>query len=221
MRGAIVSKKFDELVNEALAVERESRALSADKPSIRGWVSACLSRGGLEYEDIESVKERLDGDYLRTRAVDSGAYVRDVRKYISTASLKEPPAADRITKLYFSQRDGAVAELGGEPRMLFALFAIAAESVYQERPELFGGIDDIDGHKAKLTQFAARREELHKRIPTSWDNSDIIVGRITSDYAALISWKMAPDCPVGNRDVAERLIEYLLEHGHEREAKAA
>jgi hypothetical protein len=58
-------------------------------------------------------------------------------------------------------------------------------------------------------------------MPTGWDNSDIIVGRITSDFAALITWRMAPDCPVGNRDVAERLIDWLLEHGHEAKAKAA
>jgi hypothetical protein len=70
--------------------------------------------------------------------------------------------------------------------MLFALVAIAAESAYIERPELFG-IDDIDAHRSKLTQLAARREELHKRIPTGWDNSDIIIGRITSDFAALIT----------------------------------
>jgi hypothetical protein len=206
-----MSKKFEELVTEALVVEKELRALSGDKPSIRGWVDACLKRGGLDYEDVEATKERLGGDYLKTRAVDSGAYLRDVRKYIMSGSMKEPPEAARVTKMYFSQRDGAVAELGGEKRMLFALFAVAAESVYQEKPELFGGIDDIDGHKAKVAQLAARREELHRRIPTAWDNSDVVIGRITSDFAALITWRMAPDCPVGNRDVAERLIDHLLE----------
>jgi hypothetical protein len=54
-----VSKKFEELVTEALAVEREIRAMSGDKPSIRGWVDACLKRGGLVYEDVEDVKARL------------------------------------------------------------------------------------------------------------------------------------------------------------------
>jgi plasmid stabilization system protein ParE len=123
---------------------------------------------GAGIADVEDAKSRLGGDFLRTRAVDSGAYVRDVRKYIANASLKEPPEAARIAKLYFSQRDGAIAELGGAPRMLFALFAIAAESVYQEKPELFGGIDDIDGHKVKVAQLAARsraREDI-KQIAT-------------------------------------------------------
>jgi hypothetical protein len=160
----------------------------------------------------------LGGDFLRTRAVDSGAYLRDVRKYITNASLKEPPEANKITKLYWSQRDGAIAELGGEPRMLFALIAVAAESAYQERPELFGGIDDIDAHKVKVAQLAARREELHKKIPTGWDNSDVIIGRITSDFAALISWRRAPDIAVGMGP--EALIDELLDGGG-AEAKAA
>jgi hypothetical protein len=213
-----MSRKFDELVTEALVVEKELRALSGDKPSIRGWVDACLKRGGLDYEDVEATKERLGGDYLKTRAVDSGAYVRDVRKYIANASLKEPPPADKILKLYWAQRDGAVSELGGEPRMLFALFAIAAESVYQEKPELFGGIDDIDARKARVAQLASRREELHKRIPASWDNSDVVIGRITSDFAALITWRRAPLIAVGMGP--EALIEELLDGGG-AEAKAA
>jgi hypothetical protein len=107
--------------------------------------------------------------------------------------------------------------------MLFALIAVAAESAYQEKPELFGGIDDIDARKVKVAQLAARREELHKRIPTAWDNSDVVIGRITSDYAALITWRMAPDCPVGdkNSDIAERLIDWLLERDAAKSAKAA
>jgi hypothetical protein len=213
-----MSRKFDELVTEALAVEREIRSLSGDKPSIRGWVDACLKRGGLDYEDIEAAKERLGGDYLKTRAVDSGAYLRDVRKYIASGSLKEPPPADRIMRLYWSQRDGAVAELGGEPGMLFALVAIAAESAYQDKPELFGGIDDIDAHREKVAQLAARRAELHKKIPVSWSNDDVIIGRITSDFAALITWRRAPDIAVGMGP--EALIDELL-GGGEAEAKAA
>jgi hypothetical protein len=135
-----------------------------------------------------------------------------------SGSMKEPPEAARITKLYFSQRDGAIAELGGESRMLFALFAIAAESAYQEKPELFGGIDDIDARKVKLAQLAARREGLHKKIPTSWDNSDVVIGRIGSDFAALITWRRAPDIAVGMGP--EALIDDLLDGG-EAEAKAA
>ncbi len=163
-----MSKRFNELVTEALEVERDLRALSGDKPSIRGWVSACLSRGGLVYEDIEAVKERLGGDFLQTRMVDSGAYCRDLRRYIVNGSVREPPRADRIGAMYFSQRDGAIAELGGESKMLFALVATVAEKVYQERPELFGGIDDIDAHRERIAELEAKRAEVYRRFPTTW-----------------------------------------------------
>ena len=218
-----MSRRFDAAVDVGLEIERELRALFGDKPSIRGWVSACLSRGGLVYEDIEAVKERLGGDFLHTRMVDSGAYCRDLRKYIVGGSVKEPPAADRIQRMFFAQRDGAVAELGGEPRMLFALVAIVAEQVYQERPELFGGIDDIDAHKARIAELQAKRAELHKRFPSTWAHGDLHIGRITSDGAALITFAKAPgEVPVHPPETAGgRLVEYLLRQEHETEAKAA
>lgn len=218
-----MSTKFNELVTEALGVERELRALSADKPSIRGWVSACLSRGGLVYTDVESVKERLGGDFLHTKMIDSGAYCRDLRRYVVGGSVKEPPRADRIERMYFSQRDGAIAELGGEARMLFALVAIVAEQVYQEeRPELFGGIDDIDAHHKRIAELETKRKELHERIARGWDTSDIVLGPITSDYAALVTWKLAAEVPVGKDGIAERLIDALLaREAATVEAKAA
>jgi hypothetical protein len=216
-----MSRQFDALVTEALDAERELRSLSDDKPSIRGWVNACLKRGGLLYEDIEVIKANLGGDFLRTKMVDSGAYVRDIRKYIMNGSLKEPPAADRIAKLYFAQRDGAISELGGEKQMLFALFAIAAEAVYIERPELFDGIDDIDGHRERLALLENRRKELYAKFPGTWKHDDLWIGRITSDGAALICFSKAPgEVPVHPpASAAERLVDYLLRQ--EGEAKAA
>jgi hypothetical protein len=218
-----MSRQFDATVDVALEIERELRALSGDKPSIRGWVEACLSRGGLVYENIESVKERLGADFLHTQMVDAGAYCRDLRKYLASGSLKEPPAADRIGKLFFAQRDGAVAELGGEPRMLFALVAIAAERVYQEKPELFGSIDDIDAHRARLAELEAKRKELYAKFPGSWAHNDLHIGRITSDGAALISFAKAPgEVPVHPPETGgERLVEYLLRQEVDTRSKAA
>jgi hypothetical protein len=217
-----MSKQFDLLVNEALDAERELRALSDDKPSIRGWVDACLKRGGLTYEDIEDVKERMGGDFMHAKMADSGPYVRDVRKYILNESIKEPPLADKITKLYFSQRDGAISELGGEARMLFALWALAAEWVYREKPELFGGVDDLDAHKARIAELEAKVKELYARFPSMWKHEDLVIGKITSDGAALITFRHAPgEVPVHHpRDAGERLVDWLLRQ-EGKEAKAA
>jgi hypothetical protein len=208
-----MSRKFDATVDVALEIERELRALSGDKPSIRGWVQACLSRGGLVYEDIEAVKERLGSDFLQTRMVDPGAYCRHLRRYTIGGSVKEPPAADRIQRMIFAKRDGAVAELGGEPKMLFTLVAIVAERVYQEKPELFGGIDDIDTHRARLAELEAKRKELYAAFPSTWTHGDLHIGRITSDGAALITFAKAPgEVPVHPPETAgERLVDHLLE----------
>ena len=107
--------------------------------------------------------------------------------------------------------------------MLFTLVAIVAEQVYQERPELFGGIDDIDAHKARIAELRAKRNELHAQFPSTWKHTDLHVGRITSDGAALITFAKAPgEVPVHPPETAgERLVEYLLRQEHETKAMAA
>lgn len=215
-----MSRKFDELISETLAVERELRALSADKPSLRCFISECLTRSGESYEAVEQVKERLLEPVFEKRSGCS-AFIRDLTRQIANGRFPAPPEAKRIGSLYFNQKDEAVMELGGETRRLFSLWIIAAELAAQQNPEVFGTVEDIEKHKARLAELEAKRKDLHKRIPTAWDNSDIIVGKITSDFAALITWKMAPDCPVGNRDIAENLIDYLLEQEKPKHAEAA
>ena len=107
--------------------------------------------------------------------------------------------------------------------MLFALVAIVAEQVYQERPELFGGIDDIDAHKARIAELEAKRKELYARFPSTWAHGDLHIGRITSDGAALITFAKAPgEVSVHPPESAgERLVEFLLRQENETEAKAA
>jgi hypothetical protein len=112
-------------------------------------------------------------------------------------------------------------ELGGQPKLLFSLWIISAELAHQQNPGVFGTVEDIEKYKARLAELEAKRKDLHQRIPTSWSNDDVIIGRITSDYAVLITWRMAPDCPVQNKDVAENLIDYLLERDAKKSAKAA
>jgi hypothetical protein len=155
--------------------------------------------------------------------VDSGPYVRDLRKYLLNQSIKEPPAANRIGKLYFAQRDGAIAELGGEARMLFALWAIAAEQVYQEKPELFGGIDDIDGHKARIAKLETKTKDLYSKFSSTWKHDDLWIGKITSDGAALICFAKAPqEVPVHPPATAgERLVDWLLRQETKPEREAA
>jgi hypothetical protein len=204
-----MSKKFDELVNETLSLERELRALTPDKPSLRCFIEECLYRGEASYEDVESVKLRLT-DVAFGLHSGCGAFVRDLSRQMLALRVSEPPAKERVGSLFFAQKDQACLELGGQPERLLLLWVIAAELAYQQNPDIFGTVENIAAHKARIAELEEKRAELYKRIPTSWDTSDIILGPITSDGAALVSWKRWPECPVGKREVAENLIEHVL-----------
>jgi light-regulated signal transduction histidine kinase (bacteriophytochrome) len=114
-------------------------------------------------------------------------------------------------------------ELGGHSEKLFLLWTIAAELAYQQNPEVFGTVEDLPAHKARIAELDAKRAELHKRFPGTWGHNDLHIGRITSDGAALITFaKAAGEVPVHPPETAgQRLVEYLLRQEHEAEAKAA
>jgi len=93
--------------------------------------------------------------------------------------------------MYWNQNDQAVLELGGHPEKLFLLWVVAAELAYQQNADVFGTVEDLAAHKAKLAELEAKRAELHKRFPSTWAHGDLHIGRITSDGAALITFAKA------------------------------
>lgn len=214
-----MSKKFNDLVTEALTVEKELRTLSADRPSLRCYIAACLERSGEAYTEVEAIKERMS-DEMTFRHSGCGAYVREVERVIASGKLPEPPEKGRISVLYWNQKDEAILELGGEPERLFLLHVVAAERASAEHPEAFGAIENIEARRARITELEGRRRELHQRIPTSWTMDDVVLGPIAADSAALVLWKMAPDTPVCKGAPAEPLIAALLEQTTQ-EAEAA
>lgn len=58
-------------------------------------------------------------------------------------------------------------------------------------------------------------DDLFRRIGTEWrtDNNNVVIGKITDDGAALVTFAMAPDVPIQPTSTAgERLIEALKNH---------
>jgi hypothetical protein len=106
---------------------------------------------------------------------------------------------------------------------LFLLWVVAAELAYQQKSDVFGTVEDLAAHKTKIAELEAKRKELYAKFPSTWAHSDLHIGRITSDGAALITFERAPDeVPVHPPSSAgERLVEYLLRQEAEAEAKAA
>ncbi|MGH8589178.1 MAG: hypothetical protein ACREXX_07515, partial [Gammaproteobacteria bacterium] len=137
-----MSKRFNELVTEALEVEREYRALTSDRLSLRCYIAECLARAGESYAEVEAIKERL-ADPVWERHSGCGAYIREVTRQIAGGKLPEPPAKDRIGRLGWNQKDEAVLELGGKPERLFLLFVIAAERAAALGTGGFGTVEDL------------------------------------------------------------------------------
>ena len=218
-----MSRQFDAAVDVALEIERELRALTPGKPSLRCFIAECLSRAGATYPEVEEIKLRLE-DTGFEKASGTGAYVRHLTREIASGRLREPPEVGRIGRMGFNQKDEAVLELGGRPEKLFLLLVIAAEIAYQRNADAFGGVEDLAAHKARLAELEAKRKELCGRFPSTWAHGDLHIGKITSDGAALITFRLAPgEVPVHPPETAgERLIEYLLRQElTTAEAKAA
>jgi hypothetical protein len=105
------------------------------------------------------------------------------------------------------------------------LWVVSAEQTYQQNPDVFGPVEDLGKHKARIAELEAKRAELHGRFPSTWGHDDLHIGRITNDCAALITFAKAPDeVPVHPPGTAgERLLDYLMAQEQEApgEAKAA
>ena len=168
--------KFHELVDEALLVEKELRALLPGKLSLRCFIAECLSRADATYPEVEEIKMRLEGvDFEQTSG--TGAYVRHVTRELAAGRFREPPEATRIGRMGFNQKDQAILELGGQPERLFLLWIIAAELAHQRTDgDVFGGVEDWATHKARIGELEKKRGELYGQFPSVWTHGDLHVG---------------------------------------------
>ncbi len=218
-----MSKRFNELVTEALEVERELRVLAPGRASLRCFIAESLKMAGVTYRVVESVKERLESAAFE-RDSGTGVYLRHLTRELASGKYPEPPAADRIGRMGFNMKDQAVFEMGGQAPALLVLWVVAAERAGQQKPDAFGNIEDLGKHKARIAELETKRKDLYEKIASSWDNTDIWLGKITSDGAALVCFRHAPnDVTIHPHATAgARLIDWLLRQEREAvEAKAA
>ena len=95
--------KFNELVTEALSVERELRLLIPGRPTLRCYISECLSRADTDYTAVEEIKSRLENTGFE-KTSGTGAYVRHLTREIASGRLREPPAKERIGRMGLTKK---------------------------------------------------------------------------------------------------------------------
>ena len=93
-----MTRQFDAAVDVALEIERELRALTPDRPSLRCFIAECWARGDATYEEVEAVKERL-AEKLFGLHSGCGTYIRHLTREIASGRLCEPPEKERIGKM--------------------------------------------------------------------------------------------------------------------------
>ena len=149
--------KFNELVTEALSVERELRALTPDRPSLQVFHCRVLGEGRRLISGSRGEKGALGGG-TQLGPSGSAAYIRHLTREIASGRLREPPAKERIGRMYWNQKDQAVFELGGQAEKLFLLWVIAAELACQQNADVFGTVEDFAAHKARIAELGGEAQ---------------------------------------------------------------
>ena len=168
------------------------RALLPGKPCLRCFIAECLSRAGATYPEVEEIKARLEEtNFGELRH-------RSIHPTLNERNRKRPPpgatgeGADRQDGL--EPKGQAVLELGGRPEKLFLLWVIAAELASQKNDDgvVFGSVEDLAAHKRRIAELEASGRSCTPAFPTTWTHGDLHIGRITSDGAALITFRQSP-----------------------------
>ncbi|MGH8507393.1 MAG: hypothetical protein ACREVH_01540 [Gammaproteobacteria bacterium] len=203
-----MSERFESLVAEAVEAERAYRAHTGGRLSLGAFVSEALEAGDSTPARISALRKKLEDRLDRLRGV--RIYLRSVEGVIGAGHAGRPPKS--FKGACFAGRDEADQELRVFGGNMFELWAIAAENLAARNPEVFGQVDDAKAYDAATADLKTRRQDLFSRIGKEFDQTDLQIGRITSDGAALITFKLAADqvSVAPQASSGERLVNYLL-----------
>lgn len=207
-----MSKKFEALVKEAIAADIEYDAhMHKPRLTAQAFVGECLHRGNSDLTKIATLEIAI----AERRDFQPGivAYLRHIEGMIGQGRCSRAPKS--YTHMNFPARDEAKSELQAFNGNLFELWALAAQHEAVRHPEVFGTIEDWPAWEAKAAELKSKRDTLFERIGREFDQSDLVIGEVRSDGAALITLKIAQPGMVTlapQRNVGERLVAYLIAH---------
>ena len=200
------SSAFTELLDEGLKVKKELQKLYGEgKLSSGSYDRGALLNAGI----TENRRDEL------AKVIESGPQFQMTREYIKKAvrsigdgNYSVPPRhLNRITFLpptEFSIMTGELAAIGCSP---LAAFAVAVKRAIQEYPHVFGTIEDMTQHQAKIKECESRLQSLYQSIETSWTKADIDIISAGGDLA-YIRYK-GTEVSVFGRNSGESLISHL------------
>ena len=220
-----MSEKFEFLVRNAVAVERDLREHCNDsRLTSQASLKFCYEYGGTSSEEVSELRAVLNTGTLQLR--ETRAFVGQVYKLIIEGRYSGVPK-DLVRMSAAPLAVEARQELAELGHSLWTAWAIAIENVRDRHPEKFGLVSDPEQWQDKLDNLKIRREELFQKIGESFESDDLEVSDIRSDGRALVTARLSEGkVSIGPlHDFAERLVNFLLqqdpEWGKDKSVKVA
>ena len=214
-----MSKKFESLIAEALAVEREYRAhISQAKMSVDAIVTECLRQSGSTLKKLADLEKALEGraDFLKH----CQAFVRQIQGWFSNRRCSHGIPRS-VSRMAVPSRDPALAELsanGYTAQALWLLWAIAAKNASLKALEQFGSITNMPEWERRAEGLNERRQDLFNQIATSYQPDDLVIGKLERDGRARVDFAVVsgevPLVPL--LDAGSRLVNHLLSTAPEK-----
>jgi hypothetical protein len=200
--------KLDELVKEAVDIERELRSIENGRMSYAAWLRHCFKEGEFDPPKLARVGAKVNAGTKAFAGV--RAWIANVAEYLSRGTCHTPPN-DSLIRMnrHVDDARGELRELNAN---MWYAWALAVERAQALNTEAFGDVEDWPAHLARIAELKARRAELLPLFKNAWTADDVIISNFrSSDSSALITFRIAPGVTVGPlRDVGERLIASLL-----------
>lgn len=198
-------KLLKSAINLAERIEAESTRckLSAD-----AFVRQAVLNASTDDSRLDALKEKIEKG--RTFRWSQGFY-RASQRWIAEKTCSMPPKEERRLS-WLGRYDEVRAELAAVGSTPFELFALAARTVAKERPEVFGDLQDIEGHAREVAELKAEYAESLKRIESGYNGDDLIVGKTDSEGRARVSFRLTDGVVHLGPDCGQHLVDYLRSH---------
>lgn len=211
-----MSREFENLVKQAVRLERELRAAENWRLSAAAWVAALIENSEKTPQEYDDFKTRL-ASKNQDQMPDLFSYLAVVQRGIAQGNYRSPPNMRHMhvvrgiavgDNTYQNAKDQAEMLEGN----IWLAWAVAAERAGARYPHVFGTDTDRRACESRVLELRNRRAVLLPKISESWQQDDLHVHDVRRDSSALIVFRLAlPDLIqiMPKAGSGERLVTYL------------